>query len=152
MRAEVDPRTGLEQLDEGECLRLLGHCALGRLAVVLDARPVVFPVNFALDGRAVVFRTNEGTKLYAARHGVVAFECDAVDRVYRTGWSVLVSGDAELVDDPAETARLERLPLAPWSAAPKPVWVRIRPRTITGRRIPPPGSDRAGAQMADIVL
>jgi hypothetical protein len=139
----VDPRTGLEELDQAECLRLVRESSLGRLAVVVDGQPLVFPVNFTLDGSAVVLRTDEGTKLHAARHGLVSFECDRVDLTYHTGWSVIIMGHAEEVRDPSEVARLARLPLGPWCPVAKPVWLRVRPRTITGRRIPPPGVSRS---------
>ncbi len=142
MDTGFDSRTGLEVLDFDECLRLVGGSTLGRLAVVIDSRPLVFPVNFALDGGTVVLRTDEGTKLFAARAGFVAFECDDIDRVYHTGWSVIITGRAEEVHDVAEQRRLERLPLGPWCRVPKPVWLRIRPHTVTGRRIPPPGAHR----------
>ncbi len=137
MSAGVDRRTGLEELDRDECLKLLARAPLGRLGVVVAGRPLVFPVNFTLDGAAVVLRTDEGTKLYAARNGPVAFECDGIDRVYHTGWSVLMLGDAEEIRTPLEVARLERLPLAPWSSTPKPTWLRDRQcsiRTTSTRR------------------
>ena len=134
---EFDGRTGLEVLDPDECLALLGQCSLGRLAVVIDDQPLIFPVNFTLDNNAVVFRNDPGTKVYGARNRRVAFECDGTDRMYHTGWSVLVLGDAEEVLNPSEIARLERLPLGPWCPGPKPTWLRIRAKTITGRRIPP---------------
>jgi hypothetical protein len=139
MDSTFDPRTGLEALDADECMRLVGGSTLGRLAVVIDGRPLVFPVNFTLDGGTVVLRTDEGTKLYAARRGFIAFECDDIDRTYHTGWSVIITGRAEEVRDPAERSRLELLPLGPWCHVPKPVWLRIRPHTTTGRRIPQPG-------------
>ncbi len=66
---DVDPRTGLVALDPDECLRLLRTSTLGRLAIVIEERPLVFPVNFTLDGHAVVLRTDEGTKLRAAVTG-----------------------------------------------------------------------------------
>lgn len=144
--AHIDPRTGLEELDRDECLRRLRGCALGRLAVVVAGRPVVFPVNFTLDGNAVVFRTDEGTKLHAARNSYVAFECDDIDRTYHTGWSVLVSGRAEEVREPADIARLDRLPLGPWCAGPMPIWLRVRFQTISGRQIPPHGMERTEHQ------
>ena len=137
MGARIDNRTGLEELDRTECLTLLGQAPLGRLGVVIGGRPLVFPVNFTLDGEAIVLRTNEGTKLYAARNGPVAFECDGIDGAYHTGWSVLALGEVEEVGHPSDIARLERLPLTPWSASAKPIWLRIRPSTLTGRRIPP---------------
>src|SRR3954454_5761680 len=140
MTAKFDSRTGLEQLDRDECLALLAAAPLGRLAVVVAGRPLVFPVNFALDGESVVLRTDEGTKVHGARNGPVAFECDGMDPTYHTGWSVLVVGDAEDVHNPRDVARLERLPLGPWCPGPKSTWLRVRTRSITGRRIPPHGS------------
>lgn len=139
MGARIDQRTGLEELDRDECLRLLAGSPLGRLGVVIDGQPLVFPVNFTLDGDAIVLRTDAGTKLHAARRAPLAFECDGIDRAYHTGWSVLALGKAEEVTHPVEVAHLERLPLAPWCAVAKPVWLRIRPKTLTGRRIPPHG-------------
>jgi len=139
MAARIDERTGLEELDRDECLRLLGHAPLGRLGVVIAGRPLVFPVNFTLDGQVIVLRTAAGTKLHAARNGPVAFEVDGIDSAYHTGWSVIALGDAEEVLQPSEVSRLEQLPLTPWCDAEKPVWLRIRPRTLTGRRIPPHG-------------
>ena len=136
--AEFDGRTGLDILDWDECLALLGKCSLGRLAVVIDDQPLIFPVNFALDANAIVFRNDPGTKVYGARNKKVAFECDGTDTVYKTGWSVLATGDAVQVRDPADRDRLGRLPLGPWSPGPKAIWLRIQPKALTGRRIPPP--------------
>ena len=93
----IDPRTGLEELGRDDCLQFLARAPLGRLGVVVGGRPLVFPVNFTLDGDAVILRTDEGTKLHAARNGPVAFECDGIDRLYHTGWSVLVRGVAKEV-------------------------------------------------------
>jgi uncharacterized protein len=151
MDSRIEARTGLEELDRDECLRLIARSPIGRLAVVLAGQPLVFPVNFTLDGDAVVLRTERGTKLHGARNGPVAFECDGVDGRYHTGWSVLVLGRAEEVTSRAETARLERLPLAPWCGVEKSVWLRVRPRSITGRRIPPHIGARAGSEAAERV-
>lgn len=142
MHTGVDPRTGLEDLEYEECLRLVGASAIGRLAVVIDHQPLAFPVNFTLDGDVVVLRTDAGTKLYAGRHGLVAFECDGIDPMYHTGWSVIITGRVQAVTEQGEIARLQRLPLGPWCPGPKPVWLRIEPRTVTGRRIPPHGMYR----------
>jgi nitroimidazol reductase NimA-like FMN-containing flavoprotein (pyridoxamine 5'-phosphate oxidase superfamily) len=138
----VELRTGLELLGRDECLRLLASSPIGRLAVVVGEQPLVFPVNYALDGEHVVFRTAEGTKLHGALRGPVAFEVDCADTVYHGGWSVLVVGHADDVVDPGERARLDRLPLRPWGPGPKDRWVRIRPDAITGRRLPRPARAR----------
>jgi nitroimidazol reductase NimA-like FMN-containing flavoprotein (pyridoxamine 5'-phosphate oxidase superfamily) len=145
MTLEIDPKTRLEVLARPECLRLLQGHTLGRLAVVdEDARPYVFPVNYAVVDGSVVFRTGDGTKLHRAPGHWVAFEVDGVDAVYHTGWSVLVSGVAEAVTIAAELARLETVPLGVWSPSPKPTWLRVRTMFMSGRRIPPPGSTDAG--------
>jgi len=109
---------------------------VGRVAVIAGGRPVVLPVNYAMDGDDVVFRTAEGTKLDAAVRGApVAFEIDHTDRLYRTGWSVLVSGRAEVVTEAADLERVRRLPLRPWSTHDTSNWIVIRAEEITGRRI-----------------
>jgi nitroimidazol reductase NimA-like FMN-containing flavoprotein (pyridoxamine 5'-phosphate oxidase superfamily) len=136
MDAPINRRTGLEELDLDECMRLLAREPIGRLAVVVSGHPLVFPVNFALDGNAVVLRTDKGTKLYGARNGPVAFECDGIDRACHTGWSVVIHANAEEVHNPIEIARLERLPLGLWSPGPKPTWLRLRATATSGRRIP----------------
>jgi hypothetical protein len=138
----IDPRTGLEDLALDECLRLVRSSKLGRLAVNVDGQPLAFPVNFTLDGNDVVVRTDESTRLYAARGSRVAFECDDIDTLYHTGWSVIVKGRAVEVLDPRELSRLHRLPLGAWCPGPKPVFLRISPQTITGRRIPQHGMRR----------
>jgi uncharacterized protein len=148
MEARFDQRTGLEELDRDECLRLLARSPLGRLGVVVGGRPLVFPVNFTLDGDAIVLRTDEGTKLHAARNAPVAFECDGIDTAYHTGWSVLALGDAREVVAPTEIARLERLPLGPWCPGSKPIWLRLRATSITGRRIPPHGRAHTGEELS----
>src|SRR4051812_3082650 len=136
---EARPQPGGESdvdvIAREECLQMLANRGFGRLAVVVQDQPLIFPVNYAMDRSAVVFRTDGGTKLYAAVGRPVAFEIDGADAVYHEGWSVLVVGVAEEVFDEQELARLRALPLGPWVPGPKPHWVRIRPGAITGRRL-----------------
>jgi nitroimidazol reductase NimA-like FMN-containing flavoprotein (pyridoxamine 5'-phosphate oxidase superfamily) len=139
-----------QELSKSECFALLARERLGRVAVVDDLGPVVFPVNFVLDRHMVVFRTDEGTKLDAACRGSrVAFEIDGTDTAARTGWSVLVRGEAIEVTDPGELARLRKLPLDPWAPGAKAHYVRILPAALTGRRISALGepSHRGGGEV-----
>src|SRR6266511_365294 len=53
----------------------------------------------------------------------------------RTGWSVLVRGEATDLTDPAELARVGRLPLYPWAPGAKGHYIRILQTLLTGRRI-----------------
>jgi nitroimidazol reductase NimA-like FMN-containing flavoprotein (pyridoxamine 5'-phosphate oxidase superfamily) len=123
-----------QELTKSECFGLLARQQLGRVAFVDDRGPVVFPVNFVLDRQMVVFSTGGGTKLDAAIRGSrVAFEIDGADPAARTGWSVLIRGEAVQVTGPAELARLRKLPLDPWTPGAKAHYVRILPAALTGR-------------------
>jgi hypothetical protein len=53
---------------------------------------------------------------------------------------VVVNGLAEIVEAADEVARLDGLGLATWDGAADRVWVRIRPSSVSGRRIPADGS------------
>jgi len=132
----VDDRTGLEAVDPAACLDLLRAQGVGRVAVVLGNRPFIFPVNYVVDGDTIVFRTSDGTKLEGLRSGFqAAFEIDGVDPLYHGGWSVLVSGRGREVVDGHEIEALRKLALLTWAPGDKGHWIRIRPDTITGRRI-----------------
>lgn len=134
----VDAHSGLERLSREECVSLLRSQDVGRLVVVDGGRPLIFPVNYAMDGEAPVFRTASGTKLWAASRSPVAFEIDAVDGDARTGWSVVVHGVAQEItafDARDLQARVYGLPVHPWAKGDKPSIVRVVPRLITGRRI-----------------
>lgn len=128
-------RYGSEILDEHICLALLQESDVGRLAVVVAEQPEIFPVNFIVDHGEVLFRTADGTKLAAVALGAaVAFEADGCDRRSGEAWSVVVKGRAEEVHDVYELFEAAGLPLYPWQSAPKPLFVRITPSEITGRR------------------
>ena len=132
----IDEHSGLERLTKVECLDLLGRRQVGRLAVVAHGRPLIFPVNYAMDGEAIVFRTAEGTKFDAAvREMAVAFEIDEFDVETEEGWSVVVSGRADEVVGAAQTERVRALPLRPWASGAKDHWLVVHPTTITGRRV-----------------
>jgi len=85
----------LEALSGVECYRLLAAAQVGRLGVNADGYPLIFPVNYALDGAVILLRTQPGTKLGAADYANVTFEVDHIDPRTRSGWSVLVRGVAE---------------------------------------------------------
>ena len=129
-----------EVLDRAACLELMRTVGLGRVAWAADdGRVVVEPVNFVLDDEGVLFRTAEGDKLDAVRRGhAFSFETDEVEPALRVGWSVLVSGRAEVVSDADQRSSDPRLP-SPWDrSAPKPYLVRIRAEQVSGRRLPLP--------------
>ena len=127
----------LVELSEDECLDLLGTHSVGRIAVVRDGQPLIFPVNYLLDGRTVAFRTDPGTKLAGATLGRVAFEIDSTDPLSWEGWSVLVKGIGTEITD-ARDSRSKRIVsgwLVPWAGGAKEHWVAIASPVFTGRRI-----------------
>ncbi|WP_329259412.1 pyridoxamine 5'-phosphate oxidase family protein [Streptomyces pseudovenezuelae] len=128
---------GFRELDRQECLRLMARAPVGRIVHTRHALPAVLPVNFCLDhGGAVLLRTAAASELVRAVDGVVvAFETDEVDTVTRSGWSVIVTGRADVVTDPAEHARLCRVGPRSWAPSPAEVFVRIEPELITGREL-----------------
>jgi len=133
MRA-IDLLGGTEILSEEDCLELLRSQSIGRLALVVDDRIDIFPVNYAIDGRSVLFRTNDGRKLRAAGDGEMAFEVDSIEAEAHAGWSVVVHGDPEDVTGTIEPGEDT---VQPWAGR-KEYLVRITPRSITGRRVVPP--------------
>jgi nitroimidazol reductase NimA-like FMN-containing flavoprotein (pyridoxamine 5'-phosphate oxidase superfamily) len=140
----VDPRTWMEQLTAEQCWELLAGTPVGRLAVLVDSLPEVYPVNFAVDGRTIVFRTDEGSKLRGlGRSPSVCFEADELDVEAKSGWSVLVKGTAREITDSDERRRAEALSLEFWARGVKSRWIRVEPFAVSGRRIAPPGAQNA---------
>ena len=139
MRTRSDNR--LEILGRDECLRLLATDDLGRLAVVVANTPLVVPVNYALDGDAVVFRTDPGTKFDRGPWARASFEVDSFDRHERRGWSVVATGRLEEVTpfDADTFERVRRLDVDPWAGGDKAHWMRLVPDRVTGRRLARPG-------------
>jgi nitroimidazol reductase NimA-like FMN-containing flavoprotein (pyridoxamine 5'-phosphate oxidase superfamily) len=129
-------RFGLEVLDEEECFRLLAGTDVGRIAVVVAGAALVFPINYAVVDRTLVIRTAAGTKLTAAERGQITLEADYLDPATRRGWSVMVRGRAEEIteQDSATVRALRAIDLHPW-AGDKPIWVRITPDVVSGRRL-----------------
>jgi nitroimidazol reductase NimA-like FMN-containing flavoprotein (pyridoxamine 5'-phosphate oxidase superfamily) len=123
-------------MTDREVLACVATQSFGRIGFVVDGWPVVLPVNFALDGRDVVFRTDPGAKLDASRGGRVCFQVDRAESLYERGWSALALGIADRVDDRAEIERLQRVTLQSWAGGAKANWVRIAVQQWSGRRLP----------------
>ena len=133
---EPDPTTDLEEISETECLELLEGHQIGRIALIVENQPLIFPVNYGISHRIVTFRTAHGTKLSYAPGSNVAFEIDDYEPSTGVGWSVLVQGVAvdstRALDDVSWTARgASPQPLAPGVRIHR---IAIRPTIITGRR------------------
>lgn len=131
-----------ERLDRDECLRLITPGGVGRIAFEELGGPMILPVNYALHGDSVIFRTAFGgpldETLRTGGSGVeskVAFEVDRIDDACHEGWSVLVRGGIHLVSSEEDLAALAALGIRPWAGGRRELYVRIAATEVTGRRI-----------------
>lgn len=121
----------LTELDRDEALRLLGTVGLGRVVFTEHALPAIRPVNHIVDDGDVIIRSHRGATLTSSVDTVVAYEADEIDTDEHTGWSVIVTGIARRVTDPASVARYETL-LRPWVDQHMDQVLRIHPEFVTG--------------------
>ncbi len=127
----------IEHLSTRECWDALRSADIGRLAVIIDDHPEIFPLTYVADHGTVVFRSAEGSKVDGVRSGrPLAFEADGYDPSANRAWSVVIKGTAEKHQDIDEAAAGAMLPLFPWQAGEKNHFVRIVPDQISGRRFP----------------
>ena len=130
------PETHMEELDDTECRKLLAERHLGRLAIPDFGGPVIFPVTYVFDRDLVVFRTDPGSKLDAAtERESVAFEVDASDPDRLERGRPRHPGRDRRPRRPGAAPRPAPVPLGPWAPGEKARYVRVRPLSVTGRRI-----------------
>ncbi len=130
------------ELSYPECVERLQSESVGRIAVLGDPFPLIFPVNYRLVKIAdevapghlwIAVRTRVGNRIDRAST-YVSFEIDGVDPARRSGWSVLTTGTLHAADRSA--AEFEaRFDSHPWLATDRDRWLVIQPVEITGRRI-----------------
>jgi nitroimidazol reductase NimA-like FMN-containing flavoprotein (pyridoxamine 5'-phosphate oxidase superfamily) len=126
-RRTLSPEEALTRLQRG------GQ-TVGRLVVGLPGGPAVFPLNFAVDGDAIVFRTQVGTKLTAITRSLATFEVDDIDGS-GNGWAVTFQGLAQEVldaDPAALRARMAVTAVDTWPGGARPHVVRITPYRVHG--------------------
>jgi nitroimidazol reductase NimA-like FMN-containing flavoprotein (pyridoxamine 5'-phosphate oxidase superfamily) len=140
-------QTWVVDISAEDCEARMAASTLGRIGVIVDGRPEIFPVSHVYDvrTRSVAFPTNDRTKLQAALGWPsVAFEVDGLEPDGAGGWSVMVVGRAEEITDPEEVARLAAQRSAPWAAGATARWIRIVPTKTTGRLISAVAQSAAG--------
>jgi uncharacterized protein len=138
---DIRDHAGAGVLSTEQCLMLLRGERLGRVGFLRAGTVEVLPVNYALLGTTIAFKTGQGSKLGAALDAApVTFEVDGVasSGALPLGWSVVVKGIAGFLSDDQRSALLEvGAPLpALRSAAATGRWVVIRAEEIGGRTVP----------------
>ncbi|MEV7631552.1 pyridoxamine 5'-phosphate oxidase family protein [Microbacterium sp. NPDC089318] len=127
----------MTELSEEQCLELLATTTVGRIGFVADDRVLIIPVNFLVDGRDVVIRTDPDGPLSAlpSSRVLVAFEIDHHEALAASGWSVLMNGrvstmsEQQLQSMPGSSTRL------PWAEGERSLALRLTPESISGRRV-----------------
>jgi uncharacterized protein len=138
---------GATTLTRDECLALLGSVTVGRVALSVDALPVILPVAFCMDGDRVVFGLDPSGTVIGGRAvgergiealdgAIVAFEADALGSGYGDGWSVLVRGAARCLTSPEDLDRCRTLPVAA-TPGDRPRYVEVSTSVVEGQRVDP---------------
>jgi nitroimidazol reductase NimA-like FMN-containing flavoprotein (pyridoxamine 5'-phosphate oxidase superfamily) len=133
----AQPARGARQLESAEAMRLLADVAYGRVVFTLNALPAIRPVNHLVDDGRIIIRTRLASAVASTVRStdgvVVAYEADSIDPQRLAGWSVVVTGRAHTLTDPAQVSRYEQL-LQPWVNHADTV-LAIESEVVTGFRI-----------------
>jgi uncharacterized protein len=125
----------LQTLTDDECWAHLYAHQLGRIAIVVEGLPKVFPVNYAAGEGAIVFRSDPGSKVVHGPGSPACFEVDDYNPSSGVGWSVMVTGlleDVTDADDPG-SARLRSLAVEPMAPGRHLHWLALRADEVSGR-------------------
>ena len=133
-------------LGPAECRELLEGGVVGRLAMATPVGPRIVPVNYAVHGDAIVFRTAPYSELSTYGWDTdLAFEVDHIDYETHLGWSVVALGRAHVVDDPDEVQRIRATwDPRPWAPGSRNLYVKVVWRELSGVRL---GADWTRATM-----
>jgi len=122
-------------LSDEDCWSLLRTHNLGRLAIVIEDRPRIFPVTYAAAEDTVVFRTQPGAKLQHGPGSAACFEIDDYDQGTSIAWSVMVVGVLKDITDANDelSRRLRRLDVEPVAPGQKLHWLALNADEVSGR-------------------
>ncbi len=128
------------ELNLNECRLRLRAATVGRVAWTAPDGPHVLPVTCHYRNGNIVFRTSPSGALSALRQrSPVAFEIDEIGTA--EAWSVVIRGFAHEIHQAYDLIELwADEGLVPWAPGPRPVFIEIEPRTISGRQYVAPRS------------
>ncbi|MBO0843226.1 MAG: pyridoxamine 5'-phosphate oxidase family protein [Nocardioides sp.] len=125
----------LEELSSEESWKLAESSHLSRIGWNAPGGPVVLPVNHMIHDGAVWVRTSAHSSMAEqVDESAVALLVDDVDPETHVGWSVQFRGRAEIL------YREEQVPDVvrghhTWPSGARPLWVRLQPTHVNGRRL-----------------
>jgi len=142
---------GLEVLSRAEAVALLETMEVGRLVYTRHALPAVAPVNYAVSEGGIWIWTGSASSLgQALRGAVVAFQVDDLDYATHSGWSVTVTGMAQVVTDKSLLARATIDGPVPWTPGIKEHLIQIPLTMVAGRWLGPRGDSGPGAAVISL--
>ncbi len=128
------------EISHGEAMSLLAGTSLGRIVFTDQAMPTVRPVSHIVEAGDLIVRNDHDVAIISrsapGQRTVVAYQADDIDPVTHLGWSVVVTGTARLICDPADIARYEGL-LRPWASGGAGQFIHLNARIVTGYRLVP---------------
>ncbi|MFC5219982.1 pyridoxamine 5'-phosphate oxidase family protein [Streptomyces coerulescens] len=121
----------MAEVSGAEALWLLEGSSLGRLAYPQRGQIVVRPARHVWEyGRLIVRVPVQAAVVPEA----VTYQVDDIRVVAGTGWTVTLSGPAEVIGDPDEAAHYRRT-LSGWTHGPHDTVLRLHPKTVSGFRL-----------------
>jgi nitroimidazol reductase NimA-like FMN-containing flavoprotein (pyridoxamine 5'-phosphate oxidase superfamily) len=132
------PGTGgrLVELTAYECWGLLDSEEIARVAWNRREGVAIVPVNYTVADGSLWFRTSPYSALGSECAGQrLAIEIDHIEAATLSGWSVVVSGVGELVS--ATEVPDTMVDLGVWPSGSRPLFIRVEPATVTGRKLLP---------------
>ncbi|MEV1069669.1 pyridoxamine 5'-phosphate oxidase family protein [Streptomyces sp. NPDC050263] len=119
------------EVSGAEALWLVEGSSLGRLVYAQRGLTAVRPARHVGEyGRLIVRAPVQAAVVPEA----VTYQVDEIRVAAGTGWTVTVSGSAEMITDPNEVAHYRRT-LAGWSHGPHDTVLRIHPKSVIGFRL-----------------
>ncbi|MGW7547147.1 pyridoxamine 5'-phosphate oxidase family protein [Streptomyces sp. NPDC054770] len=121
----------LVEVSGAEALWLLEGSTLGRLVYAQRDLAVIRPAHHVWEYGRLVVRTPVPAPVVPA---TATYHVDDIRTVSGTGWTVTVSGSAEVITDLDEAGHCRRT-LAGWSHGPHDTLLRLHPKAVIGFRL-----------------
>lgn len=126
----------LVEMTTDECWTLLEGAAVCRVAWAGSDGPVILPLNYTVHGHTLWLRTSAHSSIsQEIDDDQLAILVDEFDADTQVGWSVQVRGRAEVhyhTDEVPEDVQN----LHTWAAGARPLWIKVTPTAVNGRRLP----------------
>jgi hypothetical protein len=121
----------MAEVSGAEALWLVEGSSLGRLVYPLRGQTLVRPARHVWECGHLIVRAPVSAAVVPE---AVTYQVDEIRVVAGTGWTVTLSGPAEVIADPDEAAHYRRT-LAGWTHGPHDSVLRLHPKSVTGFRL-----------------